>query len=143
MPEKVDEKAPENESVVQEEESGEREATDPQDDSKENGHEQDGGDEKPKEDKQEESEQSEAPKRRGRKSKEDNDGPDTKKPKKETKTPERVSTRVRNRSTGEKLPDFKDMKDLPSPTRRKSKSDAKDEEKPAPGCDAEQIEATS
>ena len=66
-------------------------------------------------DKQEETETSQpqeiaVPKRRGRKSKENDESPSIKKAKvKEAKTPERTSSRVRNRSIGEKLPAFKDM----------------------------------
>ena len=146
MPEKVEDKPAETDSVEkqpeQNEASGEQEQTEVQEEKNENGDMQDGG-EKPKaEGKEEEGESSDAPKRRGRKPKQGSDGPDNKKPKKEAKTPERVSSRVRNRSVGEKLPEFKDMKDLPSPTRRKSKSDAKELEKPA-ASESEQVEATS
>ncbi len=90
-------------------------------------------------------EAAEEPKPRGRKPKVSEEGPASKKAKvKELKSPGRVSTRVRNRSIGEKLPEFKDMEDeLPSPTRRRAKIDDKPEEKAAEDSEPQPAEATA
>ncbi|XP_065071647.1 muscle M-line assembly protein unc-89-like [Rhopilema esculentum] len=146
MPEKVEEQPVQSTDNQQEEAKEVPKAEESHEAGNENGAEkQDGAEvDKAETGKQEgEPGDAEAPKRRGRKPKKSGEGPETKKPRKEVKTPERVSSRVRNRSTGEKMPAFKDMKEeLRSPTRRKSKSDAKDDEKPATS-EGEQVEATA
>ncbi len=147
MPEKVEERGQEVVEAKEEakesanvQSSGQVESK--QDAAAEGSQKEHGGEEKPEEN-QTESQNESKPKSRGRKSKENGEGPASKKAK-EIKSPARVSTRVRNRSTGEKLPAFKDMEDeLPSPTRRRAKLEEKEQEKSLEDNEPHATEATA